>query len=102
MHEVARRVRSVLRREDVAGRWGGDELIVVLPFTDLAAAEAVGERIRLAVRAQAIPLGQGDPRRGDQISIGCAAGLAEPSVLVLAADEALYGAKRAGRDTVRS
>lgn len=100
LHEVARRVKSALRREDIAGRWGGDELIVVLPFTDLPAANAVGERVRMAVRSEFIPTGETIPVRVT-VSVGCAAGVADPNVLVQTADEALYEAKRAGRDRVR-
>ena len=101
LHEVARRLRGALRREDVAGRWGGDELIAVLPFTDLRAARAAAERVRIAVRSDFIPIGEGPPLRVT-VSVGCAAGVADPAILVEAADEALYEAKRAGRDTVRS
>lgn len=104
LQEVARRVKTALRREDIAARWGGDELIVVLPFTDLPSAHAVGERIRLAVRSEPItfaPFGQ-DDSTPVTVSVGCAAGIGETDDLVRAADEALYAAKRAGRDTVRS
>jgi two-component system cell cycle response regulator len=101
LHEVARRLRSSLRREDVAGRWGGDELIAVLPFTDLTAAHAVAERMRVAVGSQSIPVDDRPPL-SVTVSIGCAAGIADPSVLLEAADEALYQAKRAGRNAVRS
>ena len=101
LHEVALRLKASLRREDIAGRWGGDELIVVLPFTDLGAARAVGDRVRVAVRSEPVPIGEGAPIQVT-VSVGCAAGVADPSVLVEAADEALYEAKRAGRDTVRS
>ena len=101
LHEVAVRLKSALRREDVAGRWGGDELIAVLPFSDLVAAQAVAERVRLAVRSEPVPLDDGTPHPVT-VSIGCASGIADPSILVQAADEALYDAKRSGRDAVRA
>ena len=101
LKEVARRLTSALRHEDVAGRWGGDELLAVLPFTDLAAAQAIGERVRATVRAEPILLNEGASLHVT-VSVGCAAGVTDPTVLVRAADEALYEAKRAGRDTVRS
>lgn len=100
LHEVAARLTSTLRREDVAGRWGGDELIAVLPYTGLAAARAVAERMRLAVRSSPIPLPDRPPQRVT-VSIGCASGLVDPKLLLESADEALYDAKRAGRDAVR-
>ena len=106
LQEVARRVKSALRREDIAARWGGDELIVVLPFTDLPSAHAVGERIRLAVRSEPIAFAGTGEGPGDStcvtVSVGCAAGFGDPDDLVREADEALYAAKRAGRNTVRS
>ena len=102
LHQVAGRLSATLRREDVAGRWGGDELIAVLPFTDLPSAEAVAERVRLVVQSEPISFSDLAPPLRVTVSVGCASGVADPNVLVVAADKALYAAKRAGRNTVRS
>jgi two-component system cell cycle response regulator len=97
LREVASRLRLVLRKEDIAGRWGGDELIALLPFTDLAAAKAVAERLWWEVRSTPVATGQGEQKV--TVSIGYAAGADEPEALLEAADDALYRAKRSGRDT---
>ena len=47
LREFAGRLRLCLRNEDVAGRWGGEEFMLILPATDLPGAVALAERIRL-------------------------------------------------------
>jgi diguanylate cyclase (GGDEF)-like protein len=83
-------------------RYGGEEFAVILPDEDGPGAAALGERMRAAVRARALPH---LPGCGDlvSISVGVAAaeGGASPAALVEAADAALYAAKHAGRDRVR-
>ncbi|MBK7978040.1 MAG: GGDEF domain-containing protein [Deltaproteobacteria bacterium] len=91
---------SVLRRSDVAGRLGGDELAVLLPENDAATAAAVAERIRAAFASRPA---DGDDVRACTVSIGVAAradGEIELAALVRRADQALYAAKRGGRDRV--
>jgi diguanylate cyclase (GGDEF)-like protein len=101
LRQVARAVAGALRDVDVAGRWGGEEFVVLLPETRLAEAVEVGERLRHRVRelvlewqGHAIPVA---------ISVGVAASpapLRDPALLVARADAALYAAKAAGRDRV--
>lgn len=101
--ELARRVTAEMRDVDAVARYGGEEIVVVLPETDIAGAEQAAERIRLAVRDQ--PFGSGDPRVRVTVSIGVAVhggGSGSAKGLLRQADEALYDAKRAGRDTWRS
>jgi diguanylate cyclase (GGDEF)-like protein len=98
---VASAVRRCSRTSDVASRWGGDEFAVVAPSTDAASAEHMAERIRsLAAHA---------PAEGAAVtvSVGVAtwavgAGNCRPDGLKESADEALYQAKRAGRNCVRA
>jgi len=93
--------RSV-RKEDLVGRYGGEEFCAVLPGADPAKALEVAERIRHAVAER--PLA-GLPR-ATTVSIGvsaCAHSEAAPCTLdgsLARADEALYAAKEAGRDRV--
>lgn len=83
------------------GRLGGEEFIVVLPSTDAAAAHAAAERLRLSISA--LDVSRWLPDRGITISIGvtaCGPG-EEVSAVLRRADEALYEAKRSGRDCTR-
>lgn len=106
--EFARRIRAGLREVDVAFRQGGEEFVVLLPETDSYGGMIVAERLGAAVREWPVPV---DPRRpglDDRIPISVSIGVAvfpehgETAQQVLdAADEALYAAKHAGRDTYR-
>jgi two-component system cell cycle response regulator len=111
--EFARRIRIGLREVDVAFRQGGEEFVVLLPETDAYGGIIVAERLGAAVREIPVPI---DPRRHDavtglpvdrvaiSVSIGIAVypehGTTAQQVLD-AADDALYAAKNAGRDTYR-
>jgi diguanylate cyclase (GGDEF)-like protein len=101
--EVADRLQAMLRTDDVVGRWGGEEFLVVLPDTDPEVAAVVAERLRHAVAVEAVELGTGGDLIGISISVGVASATdAIPDVLVHAADKALYAAKAAGRDRVHA
>lgn len=104
--QVALAIRSCLRRShDLVARYGGEEFCCLLPETDLAAAQALGERILEAVAALGI---SHVPEAGGRVSvsIGVAARLpsaeSSPEALIKAADQALYAAKAAGRGCVRA
>lgn len=99
---VADTLRATLRSTDVAGRYGGEEFLVVLPQTERAGAVALAERVRAAIEETAIDVG-GPAPVSVTVSIGVAAldertGSAEQ--LVELADAALYAAKDAGRNRV--
>ncbi|WP_229068004.1 diguanylate cyclase [Actinoplanes sp. DH11] len=106
--EFARRVRLGLREVDVAFRQGGEEFVVLLPETDAYGGVIVAERLGAAVRDWPVPI---DPRRpdlDDHVSITVSIGIAvfpehgnTAQEVLDAADQALYAAKNAGRDTYR-
>lgn len=96
---IGEAVKDHLRPYDYAARMGGEEFCIVLPGADLAAAESVAERLRLAVESRVVePLPKG--------RITCSFGVAQarPSErlqeLLLRADAALYTAKDRGRNVV--
>ena len=89
-----------LRATDCAGRWGGEELLVILPHNDAEGAATLAERWRGRVAAERFEASEGK-RIPVTVSIGVAqygSGFEEPAALVAAADRALYVAKQKGRD----
>jgi diguanylate cyclase (GGDEF)-like protein len=99
LHAFADRLRTALRAGDVAGRWSGEEFLVVLPRTELAGAVEVGERIRFCTAFE--PIDADGNEVSATISGGCALGPGESvEALVARADKCLYEAKLAGRDRV--
>jgi two-component system cell cycle response regulator len=100
LRAVASRIKGVLRAEDMAGRWGGEEFLLVLPATDIEGAWHLGERVREVVSAEPIPVGA-DRDLVVTVSIGCAEGHGDDlDDHLRRADRALYEAKAAGRNHV--
>ena len=102
---VAGALSSNLRGDqDLAARYGGEEFAILLPDCTTAAAIAVAERMRLAVRSLAIAHAASDVATFVTLSIGVASTDATrapgPDALLQCADEALYRAKAAGRDRI--
>jgi len=104
LKDVVATLQSCLRGHDELGRYGGEEFLMVLRGTPLEVGKQVAERIRAALAARrmdfnddilrvTLSLGVAalDPERGDG-----------PASLLARADGALYDAKRAGRDCVRT
>ncbi|MDB5320637.1 MAG: diguanylate cyclase, partial [Phycisphaerales bacterium] len=101
---VGKLLRTAARATDLAARYGGEELVLVLPGTGKATAAAIAESIRRAVAAK--------PVKGDAqpvpvtLSIGVAtleldSPLKQPAHLLKAADLAVYAAKHGGRNCVK-
>ena len=92
-------LRETLRESDVAGRWGGEEFLLLLPGADEEGAAQLAERVRVVLAARSIP---SVPGLRVTASFGVAeyAGETTPEQLLEAADGALYRAKRAGKDRV--
>src|SRR4051794_6039181 len=102
LREVARVLRQSARDVDEPARYGGEEMAVALPQTDLEGAYRFAERVRQRIEALELPLMDGDGPLRVTASFGAAslAKAAEPDKegLVAAADAALYRAKRAGKN----
>jgi diguanylate cyclase (GGDEF)-like protein len=104
LRQVARLLARTIRAVDSAYRYGGDELAILLPDRNLAAARGLAERVRQAVEGLEIPLeGGGKVAVAVTVSVGIAIypdDGASAQKLVAAADAALYEAKRSGRNRV--
>jgi two-component system cell cycle response regulator len=102
LREFALRIRKSIRGIDLACRYGGEEFVVVMPETDLAVATLVAERLRRRIAGEPFPIQQGARSVEVTISIGIAAlGGGDNAASVLKrADQALYRAKRDGRNRV--
>jgi two-component system cell cycle response regulator len=102
LREVARRMRAAVRSHDAVGRYGGEEFLLILPGSELRAGYGQAERIRAAIAAGPFSTG------GVSIDVTCSFGVAcadlpdahQANQLVEHADEALYAAKRNGRNRV--
>jgi diguanylate cyclase (GGDEF)-like protein len=103
LRAVAHALRATLRREaDVVARYGGEEFAFVLPQTDLAAAQALCQRVRTAVETLAIPHASSSLLQTVTVSIGVTGYRFGESVesVIARADDALYRAKANGRNRV--
>ncbi|MEB3220886.1 MAG: sensor domain-containing diguanylate cyclase [Candidatus Sericytochromatia bacterium] len=101
---VSRTVKDAARGGDVVARYGGEELVVAMPRTDLAGATILAERVREAVEALEPLDGRGRPISTVTVSVGVAELVAKdatPEDLVARTDAALYVAKHEGRNLVR-
>lgn len=102
---VASGIRGMMRPEDVLSRYGGEEFIVIARGVSLRNAELLGERIRRQVSGMEFALPREKVRVTVSVgvaSVGPDSTCASAEALVALADEALYRAKRAGRNCVCS
>jgi diguanylate cyclase len=100
--QVVSRLKKKIRRSDKIGRYGGDEIIVILPNCGQPQIERVGDRLRLAVGKRSIKTDLDTVLV--TVSAGCATselpGTGVADKLIRAADRALLKAKRQGRNCV--
>jgi diguanylate cyclase (GGDEF)-like protein len=99
--DLVQRIRNALRTEDLVGRLGGEEFAVLMPDTGEADAKLVAERLRSAVPATEMPIGA----RALRVTVSVGVATLSPddenlADLLRRADQAMYAAKRRGRDRV--
>lgn len=97
LKEFADIIKKTVRKTDVVGRWGGEEFIVILPFTDMDQGLVLAEKVRLKVAEHIFP------EAGNiTASFGVAESRGDTSAveLVSNADDAMYKAKETGRNRV--
>jgi diguanylate cyclase (GGDEF)-like protein len=98
LEQISTTLREEIRAVDIAGRYGGEEFLVVMPETDLAEAMGIAERIRLAMEALIWK---------HPITVTISAGVAmwqndeTTSDFIVRADALLYEAKQGGRNQTR-
>ena len=103
LREFARRISANIRGIDLACRFGGEEFVVVMPDTDMAYAYAVAERLRKSIETTPIEISRAPGKLSITISIGIAESEQESDSaeeLLYRADQALYRAKKTGRNRV--
>ena len=103
LKHIAAMLQTSVRKVDRVGRFGGEEFIVLLPGVGLAQAAVTAETLRQRLAAQCLQ------REGEALALSASFGVAEwkgpkedPSRLLMRADQALYRAKRAGRNQVQA
>ena len=97
LNKIAHRIMGRLRTGDIAGRLGGDEILILLPETDAEGAAALADSVRAAVAARPVMTPEGPI--DVTVSVGAGSWDGESADLLRdRADQALYAAKAAGRD----
>jgi diguanylate cyclase (GGDEF)-like protein len=103
LREFAALLEETVREVDLAGRWGGEEFLLILPGTDLSGGAQVADRIRVALTGRIVLSADGSP-----IPVTASFGVAATppastaAELFSAADAALYEAKRNGKNRVET
>ncbi len=102
LQNISMLLKSILRKSDLAGRYGGDEFMLILPETSPGGAENLAEKFLIMLRESSF---QFDSRTNAPLSISI--GVAAPfpndvhiDHLIKRADDAMYESKKAGRDRV--
>jgi diguanylate cyclase (GGDEF)-like protein len=101
LQEFAKRSRSCIREADIIGRYGGEELLIFLPETDIEIALQVAERLRKSIADT--PIRISDKELQITVSIGVSKrdeNAPELQTLIARADQAMYVAKHKGRNQV--
>jgi diguanylate cyclase (GGDEF)-like protein len=104
LRHLGQLLKETARQGDLAARYGGEELMLVLPGTPRAVATGIAEALRRAIAERSIPCDGVTLRVTASVGVaaleaGC--GLREPGDLLKGADRAVYSAKHAGRNNVQ-
>jgi len=103
LREFSTRIKKSIRGIDLACRLGGEEFVIVMPETDMAVATIVAERLRRRIASEPFPIAHGTRTIEVTISIGIATldtADDNAATILKRADQALYRAKRDGRNRV--
>jgi len=101
--KVASALKVSIRTYDVLARYGGEEFFILLPNTDLDSAAVIAERMRRLLELVAMDTGRGTVHITASFGVAALDGedlAGDPDVLLRMSDDALYRAKRAGRNRV--
>jgi len=102
LQNVARTIQKVLRKQDIAARWGGEEFIFLLPETGLKGGKATAEKIRQTLENTVFDY------NGDALKVTITLGVSvfngegAVSKVIIEADQALYLGKRKGKNKVQA
>lgn len=102
---VSKVIRSQLREYDIAGRYGGEEFVILLPYTTLKEAKMVAERLRIAIETKKIDISK-IYKEKENINVTISLGISQyhsekdSNEFIRNADKALYEAKTNGRNKV--
>jgi diguanylate cyclase (GGDEF)-like protein len=103
LQELARVVQDTIRKDDILGRFGGEEFLLILPNTSLEQATGAANKVREAIAARKFPFAERQPMGIISVSGGVAEypqhGV-DTAALLRAADAALFEAKAQGRNRV--
>ena len=107
LKSIAKIIRGQLREYDIAGRYGGEEFSILLPFTKINEAQMVAERLRKTIEDKVIDISKVNPdSETKEIQVTLSLGIYEMQAddneeeLLKKADKALYQAKNTGRNKV--
>jgi diguanylate cyclase (GGDEF)-like protein/PAS domain S-box-containing protein len=98
---LAERCRTTSRAVDIIGRYGGEEFVILLPDVQLESARLVAERLRLLIMKEPFITDAGPLHITISIGVAEAVPMDTLGTLIERADDALYKAKRAGRNCVK-
>ncbi len=100
LKELAKIIKNVIRKSDICGRFGGEEFVIILPNTKISGAMKLAERLRKEIENHPFTFGE------KQIKVTVSIGITSVGIndsyesLLSRADEALYEAKKKGRNKV--
>ncbi len=100
LQALAAHIESVIRSEDTAARYGGDEFAIVLPQTDMAGAHVVAQKIQQGLQRLRFGWAEDDWRLTVSVGVAACEDELSASLLLQKADRALYQAKGAGKNRI--